>query len=61
MIAAVASLRGHNLMTCTNDPKVTNYRCRNCAEWFHAGASLAGVTLAASRSSGTVPETLMTK
>ncbi len=28
MIAAVASLRGHNLMTCTNNPTVTNYRCR---------------------------------
>jgi hypothetical protein len=28
MIAAVAFLRGHNPMTCTNDPKVTNYRCR---------------------------------
>ena len=28
MIAAVASLRGHNLMTCTNNPTITNYRCR---------------------------------
>ena len=27
MIAAAAPLRGHNL-TCTNNPKVTNYRCR---------------------------------
>ena len=30
MIAAAAPLRGHNL-TCTNNPKVTNYRCRNYA------------------------------
>ena len=37
MIAAVASLRGHNLMTCTNNPTITNYRCRNCPERLAAG------------------------
>ena len=41
MIAAVASLRGHNLMTCTNNPTITNYRSRNYRLQEHAEAGRA--------------------